>query len=251
MAKPPAAGDGRSPEAELGASSAADPVVHGAALRAGFLQSLPVALSAFTYGLAFGVLALQAGLRLEEAALMSAVVFAGAAQFAALGLWQTPLPILTVVVTTLIVNLRLSLMAVSIHQPLAKLPRALRYGALFVLNDESWALTVGYLTRGGRSAAYLLGSGLALFVAWMAATLVGGVLGSIVDDPARYGLDFAFTAVFLALVVGLWRGWRRDLLPWLAAAGVAFLAMHLLPGKWYIICGGLAGCLVGAVRDGE
>ena len=64
------------------------------------------------------------------------------------------------------------------------------------------------------------------------------------------GLDFGFTAVFLALVAGLWRG-RSDLLPWAVAAAVAVAGHLLLPGQWYVLLGGLAGSLVGAVRYGR
>jgi predicted branched-subunit amino acid permease len=59
-----------------------------------------------------------------------------------------------------------------------------------------------------------------------------------------------FTAVFTALLVGLWKG-KTDLLPWAVAAGVAVAAAQWLPGKWYILLGGLAGSLVGAWRDGR
>jgi predicted branched-subunit amino acid permease len=69
----------------------------------------------------------------------------------------------------------------------------------------------------------------------------------VVEDPARWGLDFAFTAVFLALLAGMWKG-RGDLVPWGVAAVVAVAASGLLPGYWYVLLGGLAGSLMGAVR---
>jgi predicted branched-subunit amino acid permease len=102
--------------------------------------------------------------------------------------------------------------------------------------------------QGRTDAAFLLGSGLLLYVAWLSSTLLGRALGSIVQDPARFGLDFAFTAVFLSLLVGLWKS-KADLLPWIVAAIVAVITARLLPDKWYILCGALAGSLVGVVRD--
>jgi len=53
--------------------------------------------------------------------------------------------------------------------------------------------------------------------------------------------------VFIALLAGLWRG-KGDLLPWIVAAAVAIAGAHLLPGKWYILLGTVAGSLVGAWR---
>src|SRR5215470_13566054 len=76
---------------------------------------LPLALGAFTYGAVFGVLARQAGLSVLEALLMSGLVFAGASQFVALGLWTAPLPIVALISTTLIVNLRHVLMGAALR----------------------------------------------------------------------------------------------------------------------------------------
>jgi len=217
---------------------------------AGARAALPVALGAGAFGIVFGVLARQTGLSLAEALLMSAIVFAGASQLVALGLWVTPLPVGALILTTLIVNLRHVLMGASLHPWLAKLPRGRVYASLFFMVDESWALTLGALTGGGGDGAFLLGSGLTLYAFWGAATAIGELAGGLVTDPTRWGLDFAFTAVFLALLVGLWRG-KSDLLPWLVAAVVAVAAAQWLPGKWYILLGGLAGSLVGAFRRAD
>lgn len=82
----------------------------------------------------------------------------------------------------------------------------------------------------------------------MLSTLVGRVLGAFIDDPARYGLDFAFTATFLALLLGMWKG-RGDLVPWIVAALVAIATSRLIEGNWYIIVGGLAGSFAGATAE--
>ena len=69
------------------------------------------------------------------------------------------------------------------------------------------------------------------------------------EENSRRGLDFAFTAVFLALLAGMWKG-RADLLLWAVAAVVAVAAHYWLAGQWYILLGGLAGSLAGVVRRG-
>jgi len=106
---------------------------------------------------------------------------------------------------------------------------------------------MGEFDKGKRNAAFLLGSGLVLFVVWVSSTVIGRVLGSAIHDPAQWGLDFVFTAVFLALLVGFWKG-KAEILPWIVAAFVAVATAHWLPGKWYILLGALAGSLVGAIR---
>lgn len=216
----------------------------------GARKSIPIAISAFATGLVFGVLARQAGLSLLEALLMSGLVFAGASQFIALGLWMMPLPVGAIIFTTLIVNLRHMLMGASISPWFSRLPAARAYATLFFMTDESWALLMGECARGKRNAAFLLGSGLTLYSAWLSAALVGRAFGNALQDPSRWGLDFAFTAVFIALLVGLWKG-KGDILPWVVAAIVAVAAAHWLPGKWYILLGALAGSLIGVLRHAD
>jgi predicted branched-subunit amino acid permease len=64
-----------------------------------------------------------------------------------------------------------------------------------------------------------------------------------VQNPEAYALDFVFVAVFTTLLMSLWRG-KQDLAPWFVAAICAILAYQLLPGKWYIVIGGIGGALV-------
>lgn len=124
------------------------------------------------------------------------------------------------------------------------------YTTLFFLADENWALTMSEFDKGKPNAAFLLGSGLMLYVAWVGSTVLGRTLGDVVHDPARFGLDFAFTAVFLTLLVGLWKG-KSDLLPWIVAGVVAVAVAHVFPGKWYILLGGLAGSIAGVIRHAD
>jgi predicted branched-subunit amino acid permease len=210
---------------------------------------VPVAISIAAYGVVWGVLARQAGLSIGEVALMSGLVFAGASQFVALDLW-TPgsLPIGAIVFAVMIVNLRLMLMTATLR-PLAKhLPPRRAVLSTFLVSDENWALTMGEVARGRGSLAYLLGGGAVCWTTWMLSTLSGRLLGSVIDDPGKYGLDFAFTATFLALLFGMWRG-KSDLVPWIVAALAAILTARLVPGHWHIVVGGLAGSFVGAVVE--
>lgn len=216
----------------------------------GARRCLPIAISGFAIGLVFGVLARQAGVGVVETVLMSALVFSGAAQFLVLGLWATPLPVAAIAVTTLVVGLRHLLMGATLSPWFSKLGRLKAYGSVFFMADENWAFTMSGFSKGRRDAAFLIGGGLAMFLSWTTSTLIGRTLGGAMSDPTQWGLDFAFTAVFLALLVGMWRG-KSDLLPWAVAAAVAVAAHAFLPGQWYILLGGLAGSLVGAVRNGD
>ena len=216
----------------------------------GARQGLPLAASSLTYGLIFGAVAQTAGLRLAETTLMSATVCAGAAQFVVVGIWTTPPAAASVIAATLLVNLRHLLLGVTLRGWIANTTRPQLYGSAFFLFDETWALTHREADTGGRDRGFLLGCGLVLWLAWVAGSALGSLAGGRVPDPARWGLDFAATAVFLALLTGMWRG-KRDLLPWLVAALMALAAARWLPGQWYIVLGGLAGSLCGMWRDAE
>ncbi len=82
-----------------------------------------------------------------------------------------------------------------------------------------------------------------LLTVWCLGTLAGHRLGAFIRSPEAFGLDFAFVAVFTALRVGFWRD-RADLMPWFTAATLSLLTHQLLPGKWYIITGGMGGALL-------
>jgi 4-azaleucine resistance transporter AzlC len=208
---------------------------------------LPLAVAGLADGLVFGALARQAGISPFEATLMSALVCAGTAQFLAIGLWGAPLPIATILITTLGVNLRHLLMGATLRQSFAAVPARRLYPVLHFLSDESWALsTRERLVREVRET-FVLGAGAVLAGGWVATTLLGATLGAKIDDPARWGLDFAYVAVFAALLVTLWPG-RGKALPWVAAGATAILAREVLPTGWHVLAGGLVGTLVGVLR---
>jgi 4-azaleucine resistance transporter AzlC len=222
-----------------------------AGLWAGFRVCLPVALGVAVYGVLFGLLARQKGLSLMETQSMSLFVFAGASQLIALDLWSPDLPVASLILTTLIVNLRHVLMGAALAPWLTRLNPRQAFGSLFFMTDESWALTLGRMVEDRRlqrqpDGAFLLGAGLCVYLFWNLSTALGHILVRGLDDPARYGLDFAFTAVFTALLVGL-KPRRHDLLPLVAATATALIFARLLPGKWYILAGALAGGLAAAL----
>lgn len=208
----------------------------------GIAASWPIGLAVFTYGFVFGILSRQAGLTLFDSVAMGALVFAGASQLIVLGFWQTALPVVTIVATCFAVNLRHVLMGAAIQPWFKDLSKTKIYSTLFFMNDESWALTLGRFASGYKNCAFLLGSGLVIYVSWLSSTYLGQSTTSSVADPSKWGLDFAFTAVFLSIMIGLRRG-SSDIVPWLVAAATSVAASEFLPGKWYILIGAITGSL--------
>lgn len=213
-------------------------------VRRGVQAAIPMGIGVAVYGLVFGLLARQVGLSFAENLLMNLVVFAGAAQTASLDSWSYPLPILSIVATTLLINLRLVLLGAAARPWLQHLPGCQVYPMLHVMADEGWAVAMNARRRGERDVGFFFGANLFVGLCWLPSIIVGHLVGGGVGDPAAVGLDFAFTTIFAATLFSGYRT-RFDLVPWGAAGFTALLAWWLLPGTWYVLVGGITGFVVG------
>jgi len=220
--------------------------------RRGLHASLPVMLGFVPIALLLGAQAAQKGLSALDVPLLTGLNFAGGSEFAAIRLWTSPPDVLLIVAMSLLVNCRHILMGAALAPYLGQLPMRRALPALFLMCDESWAMS---LADAGRRAArcislpYYLGVSAGLYLCWVVFTALGAALGPIVGDLERYGFDMAFTAVFLVLLRGSWRGMRRCR-PWLVSLIVAAGTHLLVPGAWYVAAGAAAG-LAAAVFLGE
>lgn len=217
---------------------------------AGLRATLPLAIPVAMYGAVYGVLARQAGASALEATLLNAMVFAGAAQMAVMQFWDHPLPLVVIAVTTALINLRLIMLSASMRPWLKHQPNRRVYPTLHILSDESWAVAMTRYRLGERDAGVVLGCNLAIAVGWFPATIVGFLLGGSIGDPEKFGLDFAFAAVFASMLFAGYRS-RRDIVPWVTSGLTAALVWALVPGTWYVLAGGLAGVAVAVLRPDD
>ncbi len=168
--------------------------------RRALTEGWPVLLTAVVIGVAFGIAAREGGLSALEASGMSVLIFAGAAQFVAVDLVARGAPPLVIVGSVLLLNLRHLLMGASLRAHLGERPLGARLLAAYLLTDESFAMGVARYRRGGRGIAYYLTFAAAMWACWNLGTVLGATLVSGAVDPQRFGLDFAITATFLAIV---------------------------------------------------
>jgi 4-azaleucine resistance transporter AzlC len=209
----------------------------------------PLALGVAIYGLAFGLLAAQASLAPAEVGVMGGIVFAGGAQIVAVQRLVAGTGAAAALVAGIALNLRLLLVTASIRDVYAGRPLwQLMIGA-HATTDENWALMLAQRAR-GRDVGYwyLVGSGACLMVVWCVATVLGVVFASAIPEPAALGMDFAFTAAFIAIARSLWKG-RQDLWPWITSLAVVAAAFGsgLIDASWALVLGGVAGSGVAAV----
>ncbi len=219
--------------------------------RAGILrgarQAIPLVIGTFPFGLVVGVISDAKGLSMLETLLMSGLVFAGSSQLLALELWTEPAPVAAATLAALVVNMRLAPMGAALAPWLDRLRGIRLWGTLATLVDHSYALSAAEMRRGGRDAGFLLGISVALWLFWMVAVPAGHVLGAVVRLPPGHPLYFAAVATFCAILVPVWQGVRRDLLPWLLAAAVSLAAWQAgLGAPWPLLAGALSGAALGA-----
>jgi 4-azaleucine resistance transporter AzlC len=214
------------------------------------IDSVGIMVSAGGFGLVYGLTAARTGLSTAEASAMSLFVFAGAAQFVALGYVAGGLSWLAIVALTGLLNARHLLYSAALAPYLAGESRPMRALMAHVLTDEAFALAIAHFRRIGRAdvSGYWMGAIISTFIPWNVATIVGVTVGGSIPDPSRFGLDVIFPAAMGGLAVGLITG-RRELVAGVSGAviGVAIgLAWDPAAG---IVAGGVIGPLVGmAVR---
>jgi 4-azaleucine resistance transporter AzlC len=167
------------------------------ALRRGIRAGLPLILPTLLIGVSFGVLAAPV-MGHVATVVMSLVVFAGSAQFAAVSVLAGGGTVAAAVSAGLLLNARFLPMGVAAAPATrgGRLRRALEGQAVV---DASWALAAGEQGRFDRGI--LLGGAIPQFAAWSGGTLIGVVAGSLLGDPQALGLDAMFPAFYLALLV--------------------------------------------------
>jgi 4-azaleucine resistance transporter AzlC len=203
----------------------------------------PVGVAAFLFALSFGVLARAAGMGLAAPLVMSATTFAGSAQFAVASVLGSAGSAGAAIAAGVMLNARYAPIGISIAPAFhGSLPRRLLQSQLVV--DETWAMTIR--RKGGFDLQVLLGAGVVLYLCWNIGTAGGLVLGNVIDDPNDLGLDAAFAALFLALLVPQLRG-RREATAALLGAGIALVLIPFVPAGVPIVAGA-AGSLVGWLR---
>jgi 4-azaleucine resistance transporter AzlC len=212
------------------------------AFRRGFMAMAPLWLGAVPFGLAYALTARASGFSLLETQALSAFVFAGSAQFSAVGLFAAGSSGLAIVLTTLLLNVRHLLYGVSLGRRFHLTPRE-RPVTAFFLTDEAFGIASA--APGESSFSFLLGAELSLYVVWNAATAAGFLLGSAIPDPERLGVDLIFPLAFLALLVPLVRT-RIELAVALCSGALAFALHRALPGGLPILLTGVGGSLLGA-----
>jgi 4-azaleucine resistance transporter AzlC len=201
------------------------------------------------FGLAFGATAAGSGLSALEALGMSVFVAAGAAQLAAVQLISAGASAAVVVLTVLIINLRFTLYGASLAPHFRPLPLWWKGLLSYHLTDQAYAATITRFDSGETGEPdkrwYFLGTGLAIWSTWQAATMAGVFLGAWVSEGLS--LDFVLPLIFIALALPT----VKDRTTGAAAlsAGVAAVLAAALPLNLGLIGAALVGVVGGLAME--
>ena len=182
-----------------------------------------LAAACFVVGLSFGAIAVASGMPLLQVSAMSLLVFAGGAQFLAVGVTAAGGTAAAAVFAGLLLNARHLPFGLAIGDALGRR----RLLGSHVMTDEAVAFALARTEPAARRTAYWL-AGLTLYVVWNVATVLGALAGGAIGDPAAFGIDAAFPAGMLAL---LWPSLKDRTALRVAAAGavLALVATPVLP----------------------
>jgi predicted branched-subunit amino acid permease len=191
--------------------------------------ALSIGVASGAYGISLGALGVAAGLSVTQTCAMSLLVFTGGSQFALVGVLGGGGAAASGAASAILLGVRNGVYGVRLA-PLLRLRGLHRIVGAQLVIDESTAVALsgetagdGLGTRAGRLGFWA--TGLAVFVLWNLATLVGAVAGNAVGDPRTYGLDAAAPAAFLALLAP-----RLDNRPaWVIAVVAAMVAVAVVP----------------------
>ena len=218
-------------------------------VRAALVAVFPTVAACIPFALILGQQATAKGLSPLEMLAMSSIVFAGSSQLIAVGLWSQPAPIAALALMALLVNLRHVLMGASLAPKLQGFRRWQKFLGLYYMADENWALAEKRARTHRLTPAYWFAMVIPFVAGWLINSTLGAMIGAVLGDPKRLGADFAFTALFIALVAAFWKG--RVTFWTVAAAGIASAVTYRLAGPpWHVAAGALCGLLAAWLAAG-
>ncbi|POH19011.1 AzlC family ABC transporter permease [Fructilactobacillus sanfranciscensis] len=221
-------------------------------LRSGIKDTIPTLSGYIGVGLAFGIVAKSAGLNLLIIVLMSAITYSGAAQFVIVSMLVSGSTFLSILVAVFLLSARMLLMGMTVAPYLKKesMKRNIILGSL--LTDETFALTMNKLNYTKRivNFEWLNTANILAYLTWIIASGIGGSLGSLIPNPNKFGLDFAFVAMFIGLLylqilADRTIAFKLQVIMVLVTLGLTYLGLIFIPSSLLLLVVTLVGCWLG------
>ena len=211
----------------------------------GVRAGLPIMLGYVPIGIAYAVMARQAGLSVGQTCLMSLTVYAGASQMMAAGMLAEHGGFLAIVLATFVLNLRHIIMSTCVMHRMEPTSLPLRLLAAFGVTDESFALfTTG--TGKSRSVFFFLGIHAAIYLSWNLGTLLGALAMDLLPPILTASLGISLYAMFISILMPDLPGNGKLALLVLLTALCNTLLCRVLAASWALIVSTLLCAFVGS-----
>lgn len=225
----------------------------GSAFLQGLKDGVPICIGYVSVAIAFGIVVADMLLPSWVAGLSSMTTFTSAAQFAGIGLMQDGAVYIEIAITTLIVNIRYILMSLSLSQRVKPQTSIIKRLILsFFLTDEAFAVVMS--KKGYVNIGYFIGLMVIPYIGWVAGSVAGATITSILPFAMRSALGIALYGLFLAIMVPAAKSTRPVALTIIISA-VLSCALNWLPiikeflsGGWGIIICAIVSSLIMAKR---
>ncbi len=216
--------------------------------RKGIKAALPIMVGYVPIGLAFGILASQQGITVGNIFLMSLFVYAGSAQFIATAMMFSGIQAISIISTTLLVNLRHLLMSASLAPHMKGFSSFIQSLISFGITDETFAVSGNYVQNNKASAGFFGGLHIASHASWILSTVIGGIFGSKLTETAKWGLDFALSAMFIGLLIPQLKD-KRGLLVCICAGLLSLVLKTYLGGNYNVIIAAIIAATIGVMTE--
>ncbi|MDP4460642.1 AzlC family ABC transporter permease [Staphylococcus hyicus] len=223
--------------------------------RQGVKDCIPTLLGYAGVGFSFGIVGIASGFSILDIALLSILVYAGAAQFIIIALMAVQTPIWIIVLTALVVNSRMFLLSMTLapNFKATSLPHRVGIGSL--LTDETFGIAITPHSKGaviGRR--WMHGINITAYIFWIFVCILGALLGDIFSNPEALGLDYAIIAMFIFLMLSQFEGLTKPKLQlYLKLVCIVVIQMMVfslvMPSYIAILITSMVTAAIGVVMD--
>jgi len=214
----------------------------------GVNDAIPIILGYLPIGFAFGVLATEQGLTVKDILLMSLFVYAGSAQFIASAMFSSGAAVWSTIATTFLVNLRHLLMSASLAPYVKHIKSYLLAFISYGITDETFAVSSTAVGQQTVSAKYFAGLHITSQGSWIVSTVLGGILGNLIPNPAQWGIDFALSAMFIGLLLMQIKA-KKDIVVAFCAAGLSLITALSVKGNWNVMIAAILAAAIGVMTE--
>lgn len=222
----------------------------------GLIDGIPIGLGYLSVSFAFGIFAVNSGLSAAEASMISMTCLTSAGQLAAVPIITGGGSLLELIISQIVINLRYSLMSISLSQKLGDdVTAADRFAIAFFNTDEIFAVASGQ--PGRLSRWYFYGLGTTPWIGWSGGTLIGALAGNVLPAAVTNALGVAIYGMFVAIVVPAAKHERGVALCVAIAVALSCLfalvpALKAVPGGFVvIICAVIASAVMALLAPVE